>query len=73
MDVVMIKVEAVYKDMGKAGKKFDHFKLTIGEHVFEPVPISYLRISELGTLEMLLQAAAEYGKNQFIHRFGNVG
>lgn len=57
----MIKCEAVYKDIpvgkNKTEKKFQHFKVTIGELIIEPVPIGYLRISELKQLESMLQEA----------------
>lgn len=55
----MIKGEAVYRNQGKADPKFDHFKLTIGDRVFEPIPFRYLLISELPKLEALLNLAVE--------------
>jgi hypothetical protein len=56
---MLIKAEAVYKNQGKGDPKFDHFKLTIGDVVFEDLPIRFLRISELPTLEKLLGLAVQ--------------
>jgi hypothetical protein len=61
----MIKVEAVYIKKLVAPKKyenrFDHFKATIGCKVYEPIPIGFLRISELGKLQEMLETAYEAG------------
>ena len=57
----MIKAEVIYKDKGKGDLKFDHFKVTVGDRVYEPVPIFMLRISELKTLEAMLVHAATIG------------
>lgn len=59
----MIKAEAVYQDKGKGAEpKFDHFKLTIGDRVYEPIPISFLRKTELFALEEMLKYAAKVGE-----------
>lgn len=62
----MIKAEAIYKNQGKADPKFDHFKLTIGGVVYEDLPIRFLRISELPTLESMLNTAVEQAAIQAV-------
>lgn len=61
----MIKVEAIYIQVlvrkGEYEDKFDHFKATIGDKVYEPIPIGFLRISELSNLEQMLNDAYEEG------------
>lgn len=60
----MVKVEAIYKPQGKNEPKFSHIKATIGDKVYEPVPISFLRVSELKALEEMLNTAVEFGRKQ---------
>ena len=54
----MIKVEVIYTDQGKNVKpKFSHFKATVGDKVYDPIPVKFLRISELPALEEMLNTA----------------
>ncbi len=41
---------------------FEYFKATIGDKVYHPIPIGFLRISELPALQQMLIDAYELGK-----------
>jgi len=63
----MITVEAKYVEVkqgkGKSQKKFDGFRAVVGEKVYDPIPISFLRISELLKLQQMLEEAYNEGRN----------
>ena len=60
----MIKVEAVYTDRGKnVEPKFDHFKATVGNKIYDPLPIKFIRISELKAVEEMLNTALDLGRD----------
>jgi hypothetical protein len=58
----MIKVEAIYKPQGKNEPKFDRIVVTIGDQVFDPVPIRFMKVGEMKELTKMLEAAAEFGR-----------
>ena len=51
-------VEIVYKERGKAEPKFDRFVLKMDGVRYDPIPIKFLRISELKALGQMLTIAS---------------
>ena len=47
---------------GKTEKRFDRLRVAIGEQIFDPSPIKFMRISELEKLDEMLIAAYELGR-----------
>ena len=53
MESDSVKIETIYQDMGPKANpryKFSHFKATVGDTVYDPIPIKFLRVSELQVL-----------------------
>ena len=53
MESDSVKIETIYQDMGPKANpryKFSHFKSTVGDTVYDPIPIKFLRVSELQVL-----------------------
>ena len=55
-----IVLGSVWKNQGKAEAKFDHFKGIVGGEVYDPLPIRFLRISELTILGDMLKQAMQF-------------
>jgi hypothetical protein len=60
----LVKVETIYQDLGPKANpryKFSHFKAMIGTEVYDPIPIRFLRISDLPVLKEMLETAVSTG------------
>src|ERR1700739_752378 len=55
-----IVLGSVWKNQCKAEAKFDHFKGIVGGEVYDPLPIRFLRISELTILGDMLKQAMQF-------------
>jgi ribosomal protein S27AE len=63
----LVKLETIYQDLGPKASpryKFIDFKATIGDKIYDPIPIRFLRISELQVLQEMLEAAVNAGANK---------
>ena len=71
MESDSVKIETIYQDMGPKANpryKFSHFKATVGDTVYDPIPIKCLRVSELQVLHELLDHAYNAGFNEAVRR-----
>jgi len=57
-----IEVKAVYKPLPGGKQQFENLMVRIGEKVFDPIPVKFMRISEMKNFRALLEEAFRLGQ-----------